>query len=410
MRKIPISNTDLEGNEKKYLANCISSNWISSLGEYVIKFEKKFSEYLDVKYSLACSNGTSALHLALLGLDIKEGDEVIVPSFTFVASINAILYCKAKPVFVDIDSKTWCLDADEIKKKITPRTKAILVVHIYGNPAEMDEIQKIADNNNLLIIEDCAEALGAKYYTKMSDVRCQMSDSKRTGEKDSSKQEGRSAKSLSSVSTSSQSVWRKCGSFGDVSCHSFYGNKIITCGEGGMFCTNSGSIYKRVKMLRDHAMSPEKRYQHETLGYNYRITNLQAAVGLAQFERIDHFLNERRRIFDKYREFLADIDGVVLPFAGDNVRKPVNWLFTILLQKGDRDDLIKYLDRYNIDTRPAFYPIHKMPYIDDDSVLPVTENVSKTGVTLPTYTKLKDEEVKYICETIRNYFKKTQTR
>lgn len=163
-------------------------------------------------------------------------------------------------------------------------------------------------------------------------------------------------------------------------------------------------------MLRDHAMSPEKRYQHETLGYNYRITNLQAAVGLAQFERIGYFLNERRRIFDKYREFLADIDGVVLPFAGDNVRKPVNWLFTILLQKGDRDDLIKYLDRYNIDTRPAFYPIHKMPYIDDDSVLPVTENVSKTGVTLPTYTKLKDEEVKYICETIRNYFKKTQTR
>ena len=362
MKKIPISNSDLSGNERKYLNECISTNWVSSLGKYVFQFEKMFSEYLNVKHCLTCSNGTAALHLALLALDIREGDEVIVPSFTFIATVNSILYCGAKPVFVDIDPITWCLDTNDVEKKITPKTKAILAVHIYGNPADMKELQDIAKKNNLFLIEDCAEALGATYDGNY------------------------------------------VGSFGNVSTFSFYGNKIITCGEGGIVCTNNNKIYEKVKMLRDHAMSPQKRYYHEMIGYNYRMTNLQAAVGVAQLERIEYFLNERKRIFNTYSEKLKDLKGIQLPFKGNEVKKPMNWLYTIILKENNREELIKYLNENNIDTRPVFYPIHKMPYINSPKYLAVTEKVSKLGVSLPTYVDLSEDDIVNITKCIKRYF------
>ena len=354
---IPISNSDLTGNESIYLENCIKSNWISSLGEYVSSFESKFSKLIETKHSLSCSNGTVALHLALLGLEIKPGDEIIVPSFTFIATINSILYCGAIPVFVDIDPITWCLDANDTKEKISKKTKAILVVHLYGNPADMNEISVIAKYNNLYVIEDCAESLGAIYDEKPT------------------------------------------GGFGDISCFSFYGNKLITSGEGGMVSTNNSDLFEKIKTLRDHGMSPTKRYYHEMIGYNYRFTNLQAAVALAQLERIDEFLKRRKEIFELYSELL-NIPEIQLPFQGNEIKKPVNWLYTIILKKGDRDNLIKVLKENNIDSRPTFFPCHQMPFINSNILLPITIDISSKGISLPTFIGLNDSEIRKISKVI----------
>ena len=356
---IPISSCDLNGNELAYLENCIKTNWISSLGEYVSSLELQFSQRIGTKYSASCSNGTIALHLALLSLDIKPGDEIIVPSFTFIATINAILYCGAKPVFVDIDPVTWCMDVNDIKRKINNKTKAIMMVHIYGNPADIYEISEIAKSNDLNVIEDCAEALGAKYDGK------------------------------------------PVGSFGDISCFSFYGNKIITSGEGGMVSTNNPDLFDKIKMLRDQGMSQTKKYYHEILGYNYRFSNIQAAIALAQFEKIDIFIKRRKEIFELYLKLLNE-SFIQLPFKGDNIKDPVNWLFTILIKNIDRDDLIIYLKENNIDSRPTFYPCHKMPYINKKILLPVTEEISTSGISLPTYVNLSNSDIEYISELIKN--------
>lgn len=356
---IPVSNSDLTGNELIYLENCIKTNWISSLGEYVLNFENKFSKLIDTKHSLSCSNGTVALHLALLSLDIKPGDEVIVPSFTFVATINSILYCGATPIFVEIDPDTWCMDINDIKRNLSTKTKAILVVHIYGNPADMDEISELAKLKDLYIIEDCAEALGATYNRK------------------------------------------PVGGLGDVSCFSFYGNKIITSGEGGLVSTNNTMLFEKIKMLRDHGMSLTKRYYHEVMGYNYRFTNIQAAIALAQLEKIDLFLKRRKEIFELYSELL-NIPMIQLPFQGDSIKHPVNWLYTVIIKNGKRDEVIEFLKENNIDSRPTFFPCHKMPFINKKIELPITEEISSGGMSLPTFTKLKNSEIEFIAEKIKN--------
>jgi len=362
MKTIPISQPELQGKEKHYLNHCIETGWVSSLGGYISEFEQQFSEFLGQTYSLTCSNGTAALHLALLSLGIKEGDEVIVPSFTFIATVNAILYCRAKPIFVDIDPLTWCLDPKDVANRLSKRTKAILCVHLYGNPAEMSALINISEEHGIFLIEDCAEALGARYQGK------------------------------------------RVGSYGHVSCHSFYGNKIITCGEGGMISTASEEISTRIKMLRDHGMSSKKRYLHEMLAYNYRMTNLQAALGLAQFQQIDSFFSRRQQIFHEYINYLHDVSELGLPFPGDAIRKPVNWMFTVILKRGDRDELMDHLRKQGIDTRPVFYPCHKMPYINEDCDLPVTNSVSGTGISLPTFVGLEKKQIIYICDCIKSYF------
>ncbi|NQV08592.1 DegT/DnrJ/EryC1/StrS family aminotransferase, partial [Candidatus Woesearchaeota archaeon] len=253
MRKfIPVAEPVLEGNELKYVTECVKTGWISSAGKFVKKFEEKFSKYCDCKYGVAVSNGTTALHLALVALGIKKGDEVIVPNFTFVATANAVVYVGGVPVFVDADKETWNIDVDKIEEKITSKTKAIIPVNIYGHPCDMNKIMDIAKKHNLYVIEDCAESHGAEY----------------NGE--------------------------KTGSFGDISCFSFYGNKIITTGEGGMCVTNNKELAEKMSMLKDHGMKPERRYWHETIGFNYRMTNIQAAIGLAQLENINKFIETKR--------------------------------------------------------------------------------------------------------------------
>jgi perosamine synthetase len=357
---IPISEPSITDKEADYVLQAVKSGWVSSLGEFITKFEEKFAEYIGVKYALTTCNGTTALHLALVSLGIKEGDEVIVPDLTFVATANAVTYTGAKPVFADVDPETWCIDPDDIKKKITPRTKAIIPVHLYGHPANMDEINKIAKEHNLYVIEDSAEALGAEYKGK------------------------------------------KVGSLSDCGVFSFYGNKIITTGEGGMITTNDENLYEKAKYLRDHAMSKEKRYWHTQIGFNYRITNIQAALGLAQLERINELIEKRRQIFSWYKEFLQGIDGIKL-----NPEKPwaknVYWMVCLVLEKDfriDRDELMSKLRERGIDTRPFFYPISDMPMYHKSNT-PVAHRISQRGLNLPTFFNITKDDVKFICDTLK---------
>ena len=259
---LPVASPDLNGNEFKYLVDAFMSTWISSRGEYINKFESSFSSYSDCKYGIAVSNGTAALHLALVALGIGIGDEVIVPDLTFAATINAVLNANATPVIVDIERDSWCIDPTEIERAITPKTKAVIPVHLYGQPCDMHSIMRIAKTHNIRVIEDCAEAHGATFSG------------------------------------------RKVGSFGDIGCFSFYGNKIITTGEGGMCTTNTHELDDKMRVLRDHGMSRTKKYWHDMVGFNYRMTNLQAAIGLSQFERIDTMHENRKSYEDSYKKIL----------------------------------------------------------------------------------------------------------
>ncbi len=356
---IPIAKPNLRGNELAYVNKCINTGWISSNGKFVGKFEKKFAEFCDCKFASSCSSGTSALHLALLALDIKDSDEVIVPNLTFATTANVVKYCNAKPILTDVDSKSWNISPNEIKKKITPKTKAIIPVHLYGNPCEMDEIIEIANEHNLYIIEDCAEAHGAEYKNK------------------------------------------KIGNIGHIGCFSFFGNKIITTGEGGMCTSNNKEIIDNINLLKNHGMSKEKRYWHDILGYNYRLTNIQSAIGLAQLERINEFIKKRNEIVHIYKEILENIPGI--EFQKINSKsKAVYWLFSILANNIPRDNLIKKLENAEVETRKVFYPLNKMrPYLDS-SEFPNSEIIAKKGVTLPTHIDLKEEQIKYICDIIKN--------
>jgi len=367
MRKfIPIAEPSITQREINYVTDAVKSGWVSSLGHYITEFEKKFAEYIGVKYALTTSNGTTALHLALVTLKIKEGDEVIVPDLTFVATVNAVAYTGAKPIMVDVEPDTWCINPNCIKKAISKK-KAIIPVHLYGHPADMDEINKVAKEYGLYVIEDAAEAHGAEYKDK------------------------------------------KVGSLGDVGVFSFYGNKIITTGEGGMITTNDKKLYQRAKFLRDHAMNPEKRYWHPEIGYNYRMTNLQAALGLAQLERIDELIEKKRQIFGWYKEFLGDLEGIRLN-PEKEWAKNVFWMVCMVLEKElgiSRDELMAKLKEKGIDTRPFFYPMSQMPMYNSGEGRSVTYNLSERGLNLPSGVNLNKDEVQWICETIKTILKHT---
>jgi len=338
----PVAQPDLGGNELKYVTDAVLSTWISSAGKYIDEFENGFAKFCDCKYGVATSNGTVAIHLALLAVGIEPGDEVIVPDFTFAATANAVLHANAKPVIVDIDPITWCIDPIEIEKAITPKTKAIIPVHVYGQPCDMDSIMAIAKKYNLKVIEDCAEAHGAKYKGKV------------------------------------------VGSFGDVSCYSFFGNKILTTGEGGMCVTNSESINDMMRVLRDHGMNKQKKYWHDIVGYNYRMTNLQAALGCAQLERIGELINQRNAVEQKYRSVLNEFSLIRWQ---ENVsdREKVTWLVSAWLPNGGRDRLFEELKKNQIDVRPFFYPMSEMP-LYKPYVFSATnsQKISKLGFNLPT--------------------------
>jgi len=367
---IPVCEPTLNGNEKKYVDECMDTTWISSGGKFIELFEKSFAEFCNIKHAISCSNGTAALHLALAALGIGKGDEVIVPNFTMAASVNAVIYTGAKPVFVDADKETWCIDTVKIKEKITGNTKAIMAVHIYGHACDMDEINKIAKENKLFVIEDAAEAHGGEYKTK------------------------------------------RCGSLGDVAAFSFYGNKIITTGEGGMVTTNDLKIAEKVKELKNHCFGKGiDRFSHKCIGFNYRMTNIQAAIGLAQMEKADELVASRIRNAKLYNSLLKD-EGLILP-PEKEWAKNVYWMYGIVLGdsiKLSREDFMAKLRKKGVDTRSFFKPMHEQPCYRQSSLpnlpdcsgnYPVSEWLGKKGFYLPSSSSLTEEHVRRVCNTIK---------
>ena len=364
MYKIPVYQPVLTGNEKRYVTECLETNWISSKGKYVTEFEEKFSKYIGCKHSITVSNGTVALHLALLALGIGEGDEVIVPTLTYIASVNAIVYTGAKPVFVDSLSGTWQLDPEDVLKKITPRTKAIMAVHLYGHPCDMDALKSISKSHDLFLIEDCAEAFGSRY-------------------------KGQHA-----------------GTFGDISTFSFYGNKTITTGEGGMVVTNDDTLYDRAIHLRGQGLAKHRQYWHDIIGYNYRMTNICAAIGIAQLEQADQFIEKKRQIAQWYKDALKDSPVEFHQEIGDVFHS--YWMCSILLTESEqRDELRNYLEQNGIETRPLFYPVHTMPmYSVKYQKHAVAENLGWRGINLPSWPGLDQPSISFICRMINDFFRR----
>jgi GDP-mannose 4,6-dehydratase len=365
---IPMAKPFLGKEELFNVIEAINSGWISSKGEFIKKFEQSFADYCNVRYGVSTSNGTTALHLALTALGIKEGDEVIIPDLTFIATANAVKYCGATPVFVDVHPDYWCINPSKIEEKITPRTKAIIPVHLYGHPCDMDPIINLAKKYNLYIIEDAAEAHGAEYKGK------------------------------------------KVGSFGDISCFSFYGNKIITTGEGGMCLTNNETLFNKMQILRDHGMNPNKKYWHDVIGFNYRMTNIQAAIGLAQLKKIEEILLEKRRIAGQYNAYLKELkdEGKITLPPEEKWAKNVYWMYSILINEKNviRDELMQYFKEKDIEIRPFFYSIHEFPPYKNSELKnynPNSVELSKRGINLPSFNGLSNEEIKKICNELKSF-------
>jgi perosamine synthetase len=361
--KIPLYQPSLTGNEKKYVLDCLDTNWISSKGKYVKLFEEKFAKKNNVKFAIAVSNGTVAIHLALMSLNIGPGDEVIVPTLTYIASVNPITYVGAKPVFADSLEDTWQIDPAVIENKITSKTKAIIVVHLYGHPCNMELIMKIAKKYNLFVIEDCAEALGSKFKDRF------------------------------------------VGTFGDISTFSFFGNKTITTGEGGMVITNNKKIFKHCIHLKTQGLMANKEYWHNIVGYNYRMTNICAAIGLAQLKQLDIFIKKKRALFELYKKKLDNLP-IKIHKETDNSFHSF-WLINILVERAEiRENLRNHLRSKGIESRPVFNPIHKMPMYHKNSYsFPVADNLSSRGVSLPSWPGMPHDNVIKICNEIKRFIK-----
>ena len=364
---IPISEPSITQKEIDYVTDAVKSTWVSSLGHYINRFENEFADFCNVRYALTTSNGTTALHLVLVAMEIGEGDEVIVPDLTFIATANAVAYTGAKVVTVDIEESTLCIDPEKIKAAITDKTKAIIPVHLYGHPANMPEILEIAQKHGIKVVEDAAEAHGAEINGQ------------------------------------------RVGSFGHASIFSFYGNKVITSGEGGMITTDDEALYEKMKYLRDHAMTKEKRYWHTEIGYNYRMTNLQAALGVAQLERINEILEKKTAIYSIYERELGGVKGIRLnPSA--SWAKNVYWMVCLEIDgftEEKRDAFMTKLKEFKIDSRPYFYPVSYMPMYDENTVGEVTKKVYQCGINIPSYFDLGEDEVIEIAQTIKNLLKES---
>ena len=363
IKQINIAQPTFLGNERKYVLDAFDSGWVSSIGRYIETFEKAFAAYHGVKHAVATHNGTIALHLALAAAGIEEGDEVIVPDLTFIATANSVRYCHAIPILTDVSPGDWNISPDAIRQSLSSRTKAIIPVHLYGNPAAMGEIMKIAKQHNLLVIEDCAEALGAEYNGK------------------------------------------KTGTFGHISCFSFFGNKIITTGEGGMCITNDDALAERMLLLRDHGMNRAKKYWYDDLGFNYRMTNIQAALGVAQLEQVDNLIAARDAIYRTYCQALSHHPGIMLQEV--NKQRNVNWMFTLRLTGmtfDGRNEVIALLKEAGIDSRPIFYPISMMSFYQDlkftRGELHNSLKIAQEGISLPTYVGLTDTDIGFISSSL----------
>ena len=360
--KYPVYIPSLNGNERKYVDECIDSTWISSKGHFVNDFEKAFASYIGMNYATGVCNGTVAIHLAMVALGIKEGDEVIVPTFTYVASANPIKMVGATPVFVDSRTDSWQMDSEDVKRKISSKTRAIVAVHLYGHPCDMDAIMAIAKEYNILVIEDCAEAIGSEYKGK------------------------------------------KIGSFGDVACFSFFGNKTITCGEGGMVMTNDKNLYEKLVHYKAQGVSKTREYWHDVVGYNYRMTNIQAAIGLAQLEKIDEKVSKKIQLGEWYQKHLADTPLVFHTPLPNVVH--TYWMCSVLARnEEERIALRKYMADNGIETRPTFPTIHEMPMYDVKAEFPVGKSLSVRGINLPSYPGLTEEDIQAICGVIKDFYK-----
>jgi perosamine synthetase len=358
---IPVAEPSIGERELELVSDAVRSGWVSSIGEYVTAFEEELASRCEVAHAVATSNGTTALHLALAVAGIGPGDEVIVPSLTFVATAAAARYVGASPVLADSDPAHWCVDPADVAARITPRTRAVIAVDLYGHPADMDALREIAAQHDLVLVEDAAEALGAVYRG------------------------------------------RPAGGLGLLGVLSFYGNKLITTGEGGAILTDNPELADRARLLRDHAMDPNRRYWHGEIGFNYRITNMQAALGVAQLERLDEFLERKRAIAAAYRVGLEDVPGVTMqepaPWGTSSW-----WMTTILIDDSfgvDRDTLAARLLADGVDSRPAFMPLHLLPHLRQLGPLPVAETVGNQGLSLPSSTVLSGSELDYVIASVR---------
>lgn len=363
-KMIPLCIPEIKGNEWKYVKECIDTNWVSSVGSYVNLFEERFEDYTKAKKAVVTINGTAALHLALVTLGIDEGDEVIIPSMTFISPVNTIKYTGAVPVFCDCCRDTFVMDAEKIEELITSKTKAIMPVHIYGHPVDMDKVMEIADKYNLFVIEDATEALGSMYKGKM------------------------------------------LGTIGHIGCFSFNGNKLITTGAGGMLVTNNEKYGDRAKFLstQTKVMLENNAFYHSEVGYNFRMPNLLAAFGVAQLENVEEYLEIKRENAVYYSNLLRDVKGITLPVEKEWARN-CYWLYSILVEDDygiNRDELIEKLKENGIQSRPFFMPVHKMPPYSNcrHGDMKVTIELSEKGINLPSSVSLTKEDIERICNVI----------
>lgn len=362
MIKYPIYQPSLTGNEKKYVNECLDSTWISSKGEFIQRFEESFSHFTGSRHAATCSNGTVAIHLALIALGIGAGDEVIVPTLTYIASVNAIVYTGATPVFADSVAATWQVSVGDVRAKITPRTRAIMAVHLYGHPCDMPALRALADEHGLFLIEDCAEAFGSYIGT------------------------------------------RHVGNFGHIATYSFFGNKTITTGEGGMVTTDDDTLHDRVVHFKGQGLAKHRQYWHDVVGYNYRMTNICAAIGLAQLEQAQSFLQKKRAIALNYARYL---DQLGLDYLRESPGVTHSfWMFAMLVpDASQRDPLRDVLQTAGIETRPVFYPVHTMPmYSQRFQRHPVAENIGWRGINLPSSPDISVEGQEYILGKIMDFF------
>ena len=363
---IPIAKPILGNEELSNVIDCVQSGWISSQGSYVDKFEKEFSKFHNNLYSLSVSNGSVALHLALVSLGIGEGDEVLVPDLTFAASINSIIHAGATPVIIDVEKDTWNIDPKKAEENINFNTKAIMPVHLYGNPSKMENINSLAKKHSLLVIEDCAEAIGSKTSNKLM------------------------------------------GTFGDASTFSFFGNKTITTGEGGMILFKKKEDYNKAKILRDHGMNPKIKYWHDFIGFNYRLTNIQASIGTAQLKRLNEFVLKKREISKKYENFFSTYNFIETQKISKRDYSSY-WLFSFMILKNSpvsKEKCMSILKSKGIDTRPVFYPLHEMEIYKKyrKGIISNSKFVSKYGISLPTHLDLSEGQIEYILESLKEIF------
>lgn len=371
---IPVNEPRLNGRELEYVSECVRTGWISSAGRFINEFEERWAAYCGRRHGVAVSSGTAALQLSVACIGLEPGDEVIIPSFTIISCALAVIYNQGVPVLVDADPSTWCMDVSRIEEKIGPRTRAIMPVHIYGHPVEMDALQELADRHGLVLIEDAAEAQGSEYLTARA-----------TGEP----------------------LWRRCGSFGELSTFSFYANKPLTTGEGGMILTDDAALAEKARSLRNLAFQTERRFYHEELGTNFRLTNMQAALGLAQVERIDKIIARKRQLGHEYTRRLKDIKHLSLQTAQSWARSTY-WMYGLLLSDEIDMDGAQFAERLKalgVETRPFFLGMHEQPVFQRRGLFlkehyPVAERLARRGLYLPSGLALTDDQLARVCDAV----------